>query len=181
MPDLRGRLLHVASLDAIVVVQHRVPDAGWWCSVIARHHPTTGPNQLLVTDAQAAAAPTSVTVDPTDMDATPMLWLARVWQHWRGGLVYLGARALAEEFRVPGTLTVDVDITALRRLASITRLRLPGLGQLLHRLRVDGYLTRTDAGGTVWGRHVLHLPTDRSEDASSTSGDPVGEIGATTQ
>jgi hypothetical protein len=171
VPDLRGRLLHLAGQDVIVVVQHRVPETGWWCSVIARRHPSAGPSQLLVTDAQAPRALTSVTVDRADCDAAAMVWLAQVWQRWRGGLVYLGARALAEEFRTAGTLSVDVDLTTLRRLASITRLRLPGLGQLLRRLREDGFLTRVDADGSLWGRHVLTVAYGRAEDGSGIDDD----------
>lgn len=154
----RGDLFYLPRLDAVLTVEHRT-GAGYRCAVVASHRPRPETRHVLLPPTEIAATATTVTVDPDDPDAAAMAWLAEVWRRWRGGPTYLGARTLAEDLRIPGTLVADLDPPARTRLAAVTRLRAPGIDRLLDRLTAAGLLQRAqpdrDHG---WGVYTLRLP-----------------------
>jgi len=81
---------------------------------------------VLLSHTHIVSALPTVAVGASDHDAIAMVWVTEVWRRWRGGLVHLGARTLAEDIRIPGTLVADLDPQGLVRLAAVTRLRSPG-------------------------------------------------------
>jgi hypothetical protein len=157
--DDRTRLLHVPGIDAIVLREHRQP-GGWRCTVIARRDCRFDVGHVDVTDDELAIAHTSIAADPAaDPDRYMMLWQTRVTQYSRGGAAYLGARALANDIRRPGTVVVDLDDEAVLRLLQVTRLRPPGLKRLLARLVGAGLLTPTLPGvDGRWGAYIFAAP-----------------------
>jgi hypothetical protein len=158
VPDARGRLFYLPRLGAVLTAEYRTGD-GYRCAVLARCHLRPQPRHVLLSDTEIAAAPSTVIIDVDDVDAVAMIWLAQVWQRWRAGLVYLGGRTLAEDLRIPGTLVADIDRPALVHLATVTRLRAPGIACLLQRLLTADLLAgpRPNPHGG-WGSYTLRLP-----------------------
>src|ERR1700730_12444428 len=108
----RMQLLYVPCIDAIVVREHR-QQGGWRCTVIVRRHHRFDAGHIDLTDDDLAAADTTFTVGPTDADGYLMLWRTRATQFPHGGAIQLGAGALANDIRRPGTLAVDLDHAAV--------------------------------------------------------------------
>lgn len=164
--ELGGHLCHLTDADAIVFPEHRRP-GGWRCMVVARRRPVAGPGYIDdVTYDQLCAAPKTVQVDPHDPDGCAMLWLAKVWQTWPSGAVWLGAGAFANDLRQAGTLQFDLDPAALRRLLEVTRLRIPAVQRLIERLAGAELLIPELPGvNGGWGTFYLNvmslLPTGR--------------------
>lgn len=156
--DGRGRLFYLPRLGAVLTAEYRTGD-GYRCAVLARRHLRPQPRHVLLSGTEIAAAPSTVTIDPNDVDAVAMVWLVQVWQRWRAGLVYLGGRVLAEDLRIPGTLVADIDRNALVHLATVTRLRAPGIGCLLQRLCTADLLAGPQPNPhRRWGSYTLRLP-----------------------
>jgi len=156
--DAPGRTFYLPRLEAVLTVEYR-SGAGWRCTVIARRRPRPDSRHVLLSNAEIVAATATVVVDPDDHDAVAMIWVAEVWRRWRGGLVHVGARTLAEDIRIPGTLVADVDLHALADMAEVTRLRSPGIRRLLDRLATAGLLTTVEShADRGWGSYALRLP-----------------------
>jgi hypothetical protein len=156
--DAPGRTFYLPRLEAVLTVEYRSGD-GWRCAVIARRCPRPDARHALLSYTEIVAAPATVVVDADDHDAVAMVWVAEVWRRWRGGLVHLGARTLAEDIRIPGTLVAEVDLHALARLAEVTRLRSPGIRRLLDRLATAGLLTSVEShADRGWGSYALRPP-----------------------
>jgi len=169
--DGPGRTFYLPRLQAVLTVEYR-SGAGWRCAVIARRRPRPDARHVLLSNAEIVAGTATVVVDADDHDAVAMVWVAEVWRRWRGGLVHLGARTLAEDIRTPGTLVADVDLHALARMAEATRLRSPGIRRLLDRLATAGLLTSIEShADRGWGSYALRLPglAAAAPDSATTS------------
>ena len=156
--DAPGRTFYLPRLEAVLTAECR-SGAGWRCAVVARRRPCPDARHVVLSNAEIVAATATVVVDADDHDAVAMIWVAEVWRRWRGGLVNVGARTLAEDIRIPGTLVADVDLHALARMAEATRLRAPGIRRLLDRLATAGLLTSIEShADRGWGSYALRLP-----------------------
>lgn len=134
---------------------------------------------VLLSHTHIVSALPTVAVGASDHDAIAMVWVTEVWRRWRAGLVHLGARTLAEDIRIPGTLVADLDPQGLVRLAAVTRLRSPGIRRLLDRLTTAGLLASVEShAARGWGSYCLRLPADAVATHRSPcegSGAPTGE------
>lgn len=163
-PDVRNRLFHLPSAEAIVMPEMRQA-GGWRCAVVAARTPwrlTHRPGHLDLTDDEIASLPTSFSLDPdTDPDGYAMVWVARIHQHDPCGLLPHLARRLNDDLRVPGSLTADFAPAAvnwLRRGAHPVMMR--ALKLQIDRLIAAGFLVRDDLAGTTGGlgAYTLTLP-----------------------
>jgi hypothetical protein len=148
--QLRGRLVYLDEVEAIVVVQTRLAE-GWRCGVVARrnrHGP--GPRVDVSDDEMAAAVFRRLPVDArTGLVAwqAVMLWQAWTYRHWHSPRMRQLCRILAEDLRRPGTVTVNLHAGAVRQVLNQLNMRPPGLAQLLRHLVAAGVLTPVSSAG----------------------------------
>lgn len=168
--DPHNRLLHLAERGLVAAIECRLNGGGWRAGVVASRAGIQ-PSHIELSDADVRAASTRIDVDPAvDPEGFALLWQVRVCQQWRGGHVYQVARTMAGSLRRTGTLVVDLDATATRRLAYATRLRPPAIRIVLARL-VDAHLLAPQPIGTttIAGSYQLTMPgLSVAVDASQT-------------
>jgi hypothetical protein len=141
--DDPGKLIYLPRLGAVLVTQCRT-DSGWRCAVVARRQPRPGPAHVDVSYAEFAAAQTSVTADPVaDADGYAMIWQVRVSQQYRGGRVPVVAKCLAEQFRPPNRVDVELDDAAVIRIVKAANIFPIGLSNVVRQLVGAGLLWHT--------------------------------------
>jgi hypothetical protein len=164
-PSIRGQLFYLPRTRAIVTPERRTGEQ-WQCLVLAAAAEST--RRVSVPDAELETATTVLTVDP-DLDPAgyALLWQARVWQRWPGGVMPTLARMIADDLRTPRGLAVDLPAAAIRRLAHGCRMLPSALHLRINQLVAAGLLrpVRPDIG-RHWGSYTMSIP-DRARSAAA--------------
>jgi hypothetical protein len=131
----------------IIAPQTRTTNHAWRCELVATER---GWQRLVadrpqIADAELERLATTVRADPRDAETYAMLWQTRIRQRYCGGHTPAVARVIAEALRVPGTLTAELDLSALTRMIHQTQTTPPGLLRILARLAGTGHLTGLDS------------------------------------
>lgn len=156
--DPRGRLVYLAVHDAVVLVERRHADA-WQCDVIARRRGPCLPTHIAVSDADLAAAPSTLTVNPdVDPDGFALLWKAQVFRHNAAGRAPSLARKLADLVRTPGTLTITFGRSTLDTLSRSVHQHPVGVRRIVERLVGAQLLAAHDLQRPDLRTYTLALP-----------------------
>lgn len=158
-----GRLLWLPKRNQVVVPYRREPAAaGWRCVVLALDTLPPAPPQVTVSDEELATGrdvPIGFPVGDGDSDAYAAIWQASAHLRFSFGHARHVIDALmATPVRQPGTLRVELDPPAVRRVVAAARLRRPQLERVLARLEAAGLLTTCRPAEISWPVYALTMP-----------------------
>lgn len=173
-----GRLLWLPARRLVVLPYRRdTAGSGWRCVVLALGTLPPGPPHVTVPDVELATArdvPIGFPVGDDNTDTYAAIWLACAHLRFPTGLPRHLADALtATPVRRPGTLCVELDPPAVRRVLSAVRIGRPALDQLVGRLETAGLLTLCERiRGVPWSTYALSMPGHPMPEPAPDPGTP---------
>jgi hypothetical protein len=158
-----GADVGVSGRKQIVLPYRREPAAaGWRCVVLALDTLPPAPPQVTVPDDELAAGravPIGFPVGEGDGDAYAAIWQACARLRFPSGHARHVIDALAAvPVRQPGSLRVELDPPAMRRVIAAVRLRRPQVERLLARIEAAGLLTACQPAQVAWPVYALTMP-----------------------